>query len=95
MTREQFEIAVAPALEKRKELLDLEKLLEGKRTERAQADKAAREVLELVVNSVKGTPGFGSDCKLYRAFGYVRRSERRSGLSRKGPNSRGNDANAA
>lgn len=36
----------------------------------------------LVVNSVKGTPGFGEDSPLYEAMGNVRKSERRSGLSR-------------
>jgi hypothetical protein len=36
------------------------------------------------VNSVRGTPGFGPDSPLYRALGYVRKSERKSGLTRKG-----------
>ncbi len=36
-----------------------------------------------VVNGVKGDPAFGEDCDLYEAMGYVRKSERKSGLSRK------------
>lgn len=95
MTLEQFEEAVMPAIEKRQELLALEKQVEGKRTERALADKAAREVLEMVVNSVRGTPGYGSDSTLYRAFGYVRKSERRSGLTRKGARAKQENVNAA
>jgi hypothetical protein len=95
MTLEQFEEAVMPAIEKRQELLALEKQVEGKRTERALADKAAREVLEMVVNSVRGTPGYGSDSTLYRAFGYVRKSERRSGLTRKAARAKQENVNAA
>jgi hypothetical protein len=57
--------------------------LEGKKAARSDADLAANEVLDLVVNSVRGTPGFGQDSALYRALGYVRKSERKSGLTRK------------
>lgn len=83
MTYAQFEAASAAPLELRGEILALEKQLEGRKTERSQVDSAADQVLDLVVNSVRGTPGFGEDCALYRAFGYVRKSERKSGLTRK------------
>jgi hypothetical protein len=36
-----------------------------------------------VVNAVKGDPKFGDDSDLYDAMGYVRKSARQSGLSRK------------
>lgn len=83
MTYAQFEAASAAPLELRGEILALEKQLEGRKTARSQVDAAADQVLDLVVNSVRGTPGFGEDCALYRAFGYVRKSERKSGLTRK------------
>jgi len=67
----------------RDEITDLELKLVGKKAERSISDGAAGEMLSLVVNSVRGTPGFGRDCPLYRAFGYVRKSERKSGLTRK------------
>ena len=35
-----------------------------------------------MVNAVKGDPDEGEDGELYEAMGYVRKSERRSGLSR-------------
>ena len=54
-----------------------------KRVETQAAIAEAAELLDLVVNSVKGTQGFGSDSALYRAFGYVRKSERKTGLTRK------------
>jgi hypothetical protein len=51
-------------------------------TERRQLDQDAREVLELVINAVRGNPNHGPNSQLYRALGYVPKSERRSGLSR-------------
>lgn len=84
MTFAQFEEAIAAPSTLRKAILAMEKQLEGQKTARAKADHAAAEVLDLVVNSVKGTPGYGRDSALYRACGYVRKSERKSGLTRKG-----------
>lgn len=85
MTLAEFEVAVSAPLTLRAEIVALEKQLEGKKTGKSDADLAANEVLDLVVNSVRGTQGFGQDSALYRAFGYVRKSERKSGLTRKGP----------
>ena len=84
MTLAEFEAAVTPPEALRAEIRALETKLEGKKTERSIADKAAGGLLELVINSVRGTPGYGPDSDLYRACGYVRKSERKSGLSRKG-----------
>ena len=83
MSLAEFEGASAAPLTLRAEISDLELQLIGKKAERAIADVAAGELLSLVVNSVRGTPGHGEDSPLYRAFGYVRKSERRSGLTRK------------
>lgn len=84
MTLAEFEVASNAPLSLRAEIVALEKQLDGKKTARSKADTAANELLDLVVNSVRGTPGFGRDSALYRAFGYVRKSERKSGLTRKG-----------
>ena len=94
MTLVQFEDAVSDPLTVRDEIEALESQLEGKKAEKLIADASANEVLDLVVNSVRGTPGFGQDCPLYRAFGYIRKSERKSGLTRKGGKP-AVDANAA
>jgi hypothetical protein len=83
MTLAEFEAAVSAPLALRDEIVALETQLGGKKTEKLVADMAANELLDLVVNSVRGTPGFGQDCALYRACGYVRKSERKSGLTRK------------
>jgi hypothetical protein len=84
MTLAEFELAVSPPAAVRKEIKELERETKAKLAERADADTAAEEVLELVINSVRGTPGFGADSQAYRAFGYVRKSERKSGMTRKG-----------
>lgn len=84
MTFAQFVVAVSPSLDLRAEVAALEKQLAGKKAMMADADEAANVTLDLVVHSVRGTPGYGQDCVLYQAFGYVRKSDRKSGLTRKG-----------
>lgn len=83
MTLGQFDTATEPALALRAEIEALGKQIEGKKTERSATDRETLELLDMVVNSVRGTPGYGPDSALYRALGYVRKSERRSGLSRR------------
>jgi hypothetical protein len=80
----EFEAASGPPLALRADIAALELQLDGKKSAKADADSAASELLDLVVNSVRGTPGFGPDSPLYRALGYIRKSERKSGLTRKG-----------
>ena len=41
--------------------------------------------VQLVVNAVKGDPTAGEDSDLYEQMGYVRKSERASGLRRGTP----------
>ncbi len=94
MTLEEFKAAVMPPETLRADIKALEKQLEGKKTARSDADKAAGAILELVIDSVRGTPGFGRDSDLYRACGYVRKSERKSGLSRR-PKKDNSEASAA
>lgn len=94
MTLEEFETATKAPATIRKEIDSLDKRLSSKKTKRSDADKDAGDIVELVINSVRGTPGFGPDSDLYRACGYVRKSERKSGLSRKKKET-GSNANAA
>jgi hypothetical protein len=84
MTLAGFEAGTALPITLRDQILGLEKQLEGRKAERMTADTAANALLDLMVNSVRGTPQHGPDSSLYRALGYIRKSERRSGLTRKG-----------
>ena len=83
-TLEQFETETETPLRLRAEILALDKQLEGRKADRTLADEAANGLMDLVVNSVRGTPVFGPDAPLYRAMGYIRKCELRSGLKRKG-----------
>ena len=57
--------------------------LAGLYLQREQADAETRNTMQLVINSVRGNPAFGEDSALYRAMGFVPKSERDSGLSRR------------
>ncbi len=51
---------------------------------RNDADRVSLAKARLVVNGVIGDPTHGPDSSLYEALGYIRKSERKSGLTRKG-----------
>jgi hypothetical protein len=95
MTLEKYETATEAALNLRAEMADLRTKLRGMKASQADVDQVANDLNDLVVNSVKGTPGFGQDCPLYSAFGYVRKSERKSGLTRKSLVASGGGATAS
>jgi hypothetical protein len=63
------------------------KLLENKliaaQNQRDDADQISSDTVQLVVNAIKGDTTEGPDSELYEAMGYVRNSERKSGLQRK------------
>ncbi len=47
------------------------------------ADAATMRMCEMIKNGVLADPEFGDDSALYEALGYVRKSARKSGLTRK------------
>lgn len=47
------------------------------------ADVKSIETIQFVTSSVRGDPTEGPDSELYEAMGFVRKSERSSGLSRR------------
>jgi hypothetical protein len=83
MSLEEFINATNDSLRYRNEIAALETRLKGLKACRGDADKASMRMMEMVVNSVRGTPGFGANCALYRALGYVPKNEYKSGLVRK------------
>ena len=85
MTLAQFKTKVQPSLDTRATITDLENKLTAAQDERDDADKISNAAVLQVVNGVKGDPAEGEDGELYEAMGYVRKSERASGLSRKTP----------
>ena len=84
LTLAQFKNQVQPSLDTRDTVTSLRTQLTSTLDKRHDADKATMSLNELVVNAVKGDPNFGSDSDLYDAMGFVRKSKRRSGLTRNG-----------
>ena len=83
MTLAQFRAAIQPSLAARDRVEDLEDQLRQAQTDRDNADEDSLDKVQLVVNGVVGDPTEGADSALYEAMGYTRKSERKSGLTRK------------
>ncbi len=83
MTLAQFEQSLQPSLDARARVVELEKQLTTARIERDNADKDSLQKLLNVVNSVKGDPEYGDNSALYAALGYILKTDRKSGLTRK------------
>ncbi len=85
MSLTQFKNKVKDSGDARTKIAGLESQLTAALNERDDADQASNEALQFAVSAVKGDPDEGEDGELHEAMGYVRKSERRSGLSRKKP----------
>lgn len=83
MTLSQFEAVAAPAQAARRRIIDLTEQLSKVIGERDAADRAFALRAQQVVAGVLADPTEGPDSALYQAFGYKRKSDRKSGLTRK------------
>jgi hypothetical protein len=83
MTLEQFKAAIKPSFDARAEIKKLEKQIVAQQDIRDKADIVSMAAQAKVVKGVIGDADEGDDGELYEAMGYVRKSERASGLSRK------------
>ena len=83
MTLAQFRAATQPSMDARQRIDDLEDQLKQALADRDRADEDLLAKAQLVVNGVIGDPTEGPDSALYEAIGYTRKSERRTGLTRK------------
>ncbi len=81
-TLAQVKQTVKPSLDARAQIADLEQQTTTARVHRDNADPASLEVVQQVVNSIKGDPNYGENSPLYAALGYVRKDDRKSGLTR-------------
>jgi hypothetical protein len=82
-TLEQFKAKSQPSFALRDELSALDNHSLDRLARRDDADVETNDAALLVVNGIKGDPEHGEDGPLYAAMGYVRKSDRRSGLARK------------
>lgn len=86
MTLTQFEALAAPSLDARRRIDDLDNQRAQAANERDRADEAFNTRAQLVVAGVLADPTEGADSALYQAFGYTRKSDRKSGLHRSATN---------
>lgn len=83
MTLAEFEAKMRPSMDAREDIQKAEAAMVAGLTKRQFADVESLRQVQLVVNAVKADLAFGEDSALYQAAGYVRKSERKSGLTRK------------
>ena len=83
ITQADFETAINSALADDQAIEDLEIELKMKRDVRDDKYKALDQQRSKVGMGVAGSPDYGNDSPLYGAMGFVRKSEKKSGLTRK------------
>ncbi|HLP78104.1 MAG TPA: hypothetical protein VK327_14435 [Candidatus Paceibacterota bacterium] len=83
MTLAQFKTLVQPAFDLKEQKSQLDNQWTENTRRLADISRNGMDAALLVVNSVKGNPAHGENSPLYAAMGYVRKSERQSGLTRK------------
>lgn len=83
MTEAQYEQKVKPSYDIRGQIADMEKQVAQLIRDRDAADTITDKTNQSVVKGIVGDVNYGDDSDLYGACGYVRKSERASGLTRK------------
>jgi hypothetical protein len=86
-TLEEFIAEMGPCLKTRSDIADKEKDIAMLQNNRNDADVVANPIILGVVAGVRGDPNFGEDSDLYELMGYVRKSERATGLHKSTPKS--------
>lgn len=83
MTAAQFETQVNKSLAPRTRLEELDDEVKQQQASRESEDATTMSKINLIVNGVLADPTEGDDSALYEAMGYIRKSDRKSGLTRK------------
>jgi hypothetical protein len=83
MTLAQYTAAVKPSLDARVAITGLDEQMTGAITNRDKADTVTEPINQKIIKAVVGDVNYGDDSALYESFGYVRKSQRKTGLSRK------------
>jgi len=83
MTLAEFRTYTAPSKAARARLADLDAQTTEAQADRDRGDSVVLVKAELIVNGVRADPTEGPDSALYEAMGYTRKSDRKSGLTRK------------
>lgn len=83
MTLMQFQEECLPSQESRNLVGELQDRMKKALASRDAADANSAAKIQLVVAGVIGDPTEGPNSALYEAFGYTRKSERKTGLTRR------------
>ena len=83
MTLAQYTEAVKPSLDARTTITGLEEQMTEAMTNRDKTDVTSESINQKVVKAVVGDTNYGDDSALYEAMGYIRKSQRKTGLARK------------
>jgi hypothetical protein len=78
-----FETAMQDAADAEAATAEAVANVENKRVERDAKVVTLQLKIALVINGVVGNPAYGPDSDLYGAMGYIRKSQRKSGLTQK------------
>jgi hypothetical protein len=82
MTLDQYKESVKVCYDVRVEIAETQKRLKSLHAKCKDADAAAIKLTKNIVHAVKADPTEGENSPLYAAMGYVRASDRSSGLKR-------------
>ncbi|HMW41476.1 MAG TPA: hypothetical protein PLP08_09205 [Plasticicumulans sp.] len=82
LTLEQFQQRATECRQALRRVEDLENQLLGARNERERLFREMKQLIMYIKNAVSGDPSLGPDSSMYEAMGYVRTSDRKSGLKR-------------
>jgi hypothetical protein len=82
MTLAEFRDAVRPSLESRSRLTEAKNIVSASVALRDDADGNTVEFIKRVIAGVKADGTAGEDSEIYKTMGYVRSSDRQSGLTR-------------
>jgi hypothetical protein len=88
LTLGEYEAQVNRSLGPRRRLVEIDDEKIEQQAMREFEDATTLKKVELIVAGVVADEEYGSDSALYEAMGYVRKSERKSGLTRKRVNGR-------
>ncbi len=82
MTLDQFKAKVKPSLDLPREDGQLAAPARSGHQKRQECDAASTDICAKTVNAVLGDIEYGEDSALFKALGYLPKSERKSGLRR-------------
>ena len=86
MTLAQYTAKVQPSLDARGQISTHETAIKSWADKRDDADVITVETNAAVIKGIVGDVNYGDNSDLYEACGYIRKSEKKSGLTRKDKN---------